>query len=465
MKKILVSIGVTLLLCLILIFYFDNEQLLSVAPLQDNINNIVGVYLENDEGKYESSSDIPLKDSGYQFNKAVCENGIEVKWNENNWSLIVPNSVANFKCDLYFDKSFQSFKEAILMNNKVNDGTPDFSKVATTDEGMFKTQDDWGESYYFRGAVTNNWVKFGKWSSSIPDKYIGYPNSPNYGNYELFDSLSACQNDSKYNENCTLYSRAGKDMYWRIVRINGNDSIRVIYAGIDSAVTTGATTQIDLRAFNEEAGWNAYVGYMYGNADWYIDYVETHENVHDSTMKQTLDSWYVANLIDYANHLDFNAGFCNDRGLSSGPGTGTDATTYASSNRVNHYNPTLKCSQVNDLFTSNISDLGNKKLSYPIGLLTVDEVMFAGSVLNSNYQTFNKSFYLYTGLRQWTMSPSHYDELPSYVYFYEIEDTGGIDDTYAYWSTGIRPVINLKGDLLVSGTGTNTDPYTIIENS
>lgn len=56
--------------------------------------------------------------------------------------------------------------------------TPTFSKVATTNEGMFAANDNQGTSYYFRGAVNNNWIKYGKDSSN-------------------------------------------KDIYWRIIRING----------------------------------------------------------------------------------------------------------------------------------------------------------------------------------------------------------------------------------------------------
>jgi hypothetical protein len=98
------------------------------------------------------------------------------------------------------------FYETILANNGGSSaiaakGTPNFANVATTDEGMYAAPDDYGTSYYFRGAVSNNWVKF-----------------------------------------------AG--IYWRIVRINGNNTVKLVYSGTTApteaqkVVMTGTGTQI-----------------------------------------------------------------------------------------------------------------------------------------------------------------------------------------------------------------------------
>ena len=126
--------------------------------------NLIGVYIE-DGNDYTRVDQIP--DSGYTFNseKSYCKIGDEkqdmtITYDMNTKTLnIAPMTTKGTKCYLYFDEQILA-KDIILANSKINEGEPDFSQVATTDEGVFKTQDDWGDSYYFRGAVNNNWVKF-----------------------------------------------------------------------------------------------------------------------------------------------------------------------------------------------------------------------------------------------------------------------------------------------------------------
>ena len=100
MKKILISFSLILLIAIVpLNFIHEDKELVSNNDSNQNLDGIVGVYLEDENSEYVSSSDIPQKDDGYKFSKAVCENDIEVKWNEDAWSLIVPNNIANFKCN------------------------------------------------------------------------------------------------------------------------------------------------------------------------------------------------------------------------------------------------------------------------------------------------------------------------------------------------------------------------------
>ena len=54
-----------------------------------------------------------------------------------------------------------TFADAILANNKINEtGLTKNGEAATMDEGFLKNTDDLGEAYYFRGAVSNNNVRF-----------------------------------------------------------------------------------------------------------------------------------------------------------------------------------------------------------------------------------------------------------------------------------------------------------------
>lgn len=172
----------------------------------------------------------------------------------------------------------------------------------------------------------------------------------------------------------------------------------MIYQGT-SANETGTGTQIGTSAFNNSSGDNAYVGYMYTGGE---------RQGHDdpSTIKGILDTWYNNNLAtNYGEYIDGNAGFCGDRRISRGLGTGIISTSYQPPTRVNNNSPSLSCEDA-DIYTTSGSSTGNKALTYPIGLISADEAMFAG-IPNEN--SSNSNNYLYTGQYYWTMSPSWYD--------------------------------------------------------
>ncbi len=296
--------------------------------------------------------------------------------------------------------------------SEVNEGTPDFGNVATTNEGVYAAQDDYGTSYYFRGAVTNNYVKFA-------------------------------------------------NKYWRIIRINGDGTIRLIYDGT-SAHANGESSsdrQIGESAFNGSYNDNAYVGYMYGSTGA-SSYSATHANTNSSTIKTTVDNWYKTNIVD-AGYSDKVADviYCNDRQkdpTSSGTAYGTSETDYAADYRLyDNKSPVLTCTNKNDRFTVDDTTNGNGALTYPVGLITADEVAMGGGV----YYTSNSSYYLYTGSHYWTMSPCYFfsgDAREFYVDFY-----GFINGSAVSASLGVRPVLSLKSDISVTGSGTQSDPWVV----
>ena len=137
---------------------------------------------------------------------------------------------------------------------------PDFSTVTTaSDKGMYSAQDDLGTSYYFRGAVDNNWVKYGKYTKDMYNCNNGTISATDTGN------------------SCTKIASNGDDMYWRIIRINGDNSIRMIYTGTSApdsntkVVMTESTnnsgyiraTSAGRSKFNQNYNSAEYVGYMY----------------------------------------------------------------------------------------------------------------------------------------------------------------------------------------------------------
>ena len=115
------------------------------------------------------------------------------------------------------------------------------------------------------------------------------------------------------------------------------------------------------------------------------------------------------------------------------------------------------CAQTEDCFTVS-SSKGNGELSYPVGLITVDEAAFAGGV----YLTVNREYYLYSGQTYWTMSPFSFDSTNANAYVWYIDAGGPLYMNWVASAYGVRPVVNLKNGIkALSGDGTASNPYVI----
>ena len=291
--------------------------------------------------------------------------------------------------------------------------TPTFSKVATTNEGMFVANDNQGTSYYFRGAVNNNWIKYGKDSSN-------------------------------------------KDIYWRIIRINGDNSIRMIYSGTTAPTSTTKTTltgngtSIEKSAYNASTTGAEYVGYMY-QANY------QRSNATNSTIKSNIDSWFAGTSLKNDSNVVDNI-FCNDRNTNATWKSRPNSTMYFNAYyRNDNSSPSLKCENNQDSFTTSTS-IGNGKLTYPVGLITIDEVIFAGG----KSITSNTNYYLYTGISYYTMSPNFVNRGPK-PYVFVVNDQGKFSNYLVSTSYYIRPVINLNGNVKLSGTGTYDNVYEVVK--
>ena len=201
-----------------------------------------------------------------------------------------------------------------------------------------------------------------------------------------------------------------------------------------------------------------YAGYMYQSG-------QVHGLESSSIIKGVLDTWYQDNLQSYTDKISRDAGFCGDREpstsqtISNGLGGSRTTTTYygAYIRLVSNKAPTFECQNDSDLYTVSSSNQGNKALDYPIGLISVDEVAYAGGV----YNTANNSYYLYSNSRYWTMSPYYFSLYAYYpVFLVEISVSFGNSMTGGTW--GVRSVINLASDVRISGSGTTSDPYTVV---
>ena len=380
------------------------------------------------------SRSMPAQNTGYTLNgtKSNCNNGVIPTWDNAGWKFIGDyhnyNATDNTrtKCTLYFNKTSKTVS-TVLGNIEVNSYTPDFTKSACDDEsceshekGIFETTDyDGNPTYYYRGSVENNYVKF-----------------------------------------------AG--FYWRIIRINSNGSIRIIYDGT-TAHENGESSedrQYGTSEFNTSYNDNIYVGYMYSEG-------EAHGSSNSSTIKKNTDKFYTDKLANYASKLDNNSGFCGDRStlnISNNVGTGNVSTYNKGYLRVEESAPTLICENTSDYYTTSATINGNKKLSYPVGLITVDEVMLAGhagGVFDGSYNHIksNVRSYLITGNNFWMITPvGGYNPFGLNLWrtvMFVLYTSGTIDEGNTASSFGLRPVINIRSDVTITGNGTMTDPYVV----
>ncbi len=378
----------------------------------------------------EITRSMPKQNTGYTLDteKSNCTNGVTPNWNNATWTFEANYSNYNAtdytrtRCNLYFENTSKVVSTA-LGDLTVNSYTPDFSKSACDDsrcesheKGIYETLDDDGTSYYYRGSVENNYVKF-----------------------------------------------AG--FYWRIIRINGNGSIRMIYDGT-SAHDNGSISE-DRRygetQFSQSNTDNMYVGYMYASGN-------AHGLSTSSTIKIVNDNFYTAKLYSYANYIDNVPGFCGDRttyNVQDNVATGSSTTYYAGNTRFQRGTPTLKCPNTLDYYTTSNSVNGNKALTYPIGLIALDEMIFAGHSATYYDRSFqspnNYNNFLIGAPEYWTMTPSGFFYLFKFkqalAMTYDVSGNGDISETYTSVPSGLRPVINLKSTLKFTGDGTKTNPY------
>ncbi|NLL01897.1 MAG: hypothetical protein GX265_02620 [Mollicutes bacterium] len=299
-------------------------------------------------------------------------------------------------------------------------GNPNFTQIATsTDTGLYASLDEYGTSYYYRGQkdLLNNNVIWGGFQ-------------------------------------------------WKIIRINGDGSIRLLYNGTEEEFnimgyvnSTGLNTQIGTSTWNSAGGDNKYIGYMYGGTSGVSSSSreEVILNETNSNIKTYLETWYQNSILgkSYESQVADNL-FCNNRTLLSGQGYGVYNSNYGEYYNLSSKLPSLKCPDKNDRFTKEDTEVGNGNLEYPIGLVTNSELIFGGlaeaQVGTSIYLTTNQNF--------WTFSPyNFYYPNPTVIY---LNDYGSISSNGVSGSLGVRPVLSIKGNVRVTGDGSMNNPFKAI---
>ena len=386
----------------------------------------------------------------------------------------ISGKTLNYKIDAEATQEIVKVSFTDELENKVDTtSTINFGAIssATNGRGIYKYTEDGEDIYYWRGKV---------------DEVEGAANHVIFGGY------------------C-----------WEMVRTTKTGGVKMIYDGtpvesngVQTCPNTGSNSQLSVGniKFNASNNDNAYVGYMYGltgvtaepsspqciklnsagtaaevgtertketceqaGGKWVTTaYESTHANVVNSNIKGEIDKWFSTSSLNTEENLEKieDAVYCNDRRIDTvsvsgnGLGYGTNHTAYMARNRFYTNKttsiPDLSCSK-NDSFTVR-DENGNGDLTYPVGLLTADEIVLAGG-FGSN----NTDYYLNVGSSNYYWALSPYTFINNYAAGFIVYTSGYLSDRSVINTYGVRPVVSLAtGTTFASGgAGTVNNPYVV----
>ena len=393
-----------------------------------------------------------------------------------------------------FTKPTMKLTDKLMADNPTIGTRTTFTAFTETNKGtLYKATEQIGTNpvkdvYYFAGDAKNNWVKFGKTTESsctYKGKEVFIYNDTGLKNVEtqtecetyslcnskalgpmLVENSSMCGNETGtiLTEKATWNGTSTKDIYWRITRTNADGSIKLLYAGTSPDTTSG---YIGMSAFNTAYNDPIYVGYKYGTTG---SLENNRLNTNNSTIKTYIDNWYKNNLTAYTKYLSNDAVYCNDRNLASGQ-------TYSTTKRFNYASyerlggdtiaPTYNCTNMSDAFSVNNT---SAKLDYPVGLMSIDELSYAGgeagTALDAPYAWYytNVNGESITGSApSWALSPGHWNGSFSDVWSVGGSGgPGGLDYNRVDYSLAVRPQVSLSSCNLISrGDGSANNPYVV----
>ena len=437
------------------------------------IANATNVSIPNGDNQVITLGTGVLSGSGstkHNYKITINDNNDEISFLSKNYNLTPLRMKRKFVGLLEIISGNKTIYSAVIKQGTKDNPTTTIGTAANTDEGLIKTTDDYGTAYYYRGAAENNYVRF-----------------------------------------------AG--MCWRIVRTTGNNNVKLVLYNNDSSdcTLTGEGLAYAKFASNYTSSFSdnhahTSAGYMYGLEDdntsiaclfnendtvvnkyssyktesactkaggkWAANQYSVYfSNVKESVALKNLNTWYKAKLTAYTDKLA-DVIWCNDKSIS---GTTSTGYTFGVASRGANGSYSLICP--NDynggkLSKYTVSDTtnGNGDLTYPIGLLTVDEVMYAGGVVASNNASSTQYLYTNTGKADLLLTPYRYDSNDNIdegeVTLHSAASNGNnmlpsIPDeaiaviVFLGVDTYLRPSIALKGNVIVSGSGSASDPFVV----
>ena len=400
-----------------------------------------------------------------------------------------------------FTKPTMKLTDKLMADNPTIGPRTTFTAFTETNTGtLYKATEQIGTNeskdvYYFAGDAKNNWVKFGKTTESsctYKGEEVLFANMTNLttktpenetecistnictvgevGVYFVGLTESECsgiEGTKWITEKATWNGTSTKDIYWRIIRTNADGSIKLLYAGT-SPDTDKA--YVGASAFNTTYNDPMYVGYKYGTTG---SLENNRLNTNDSTIKTYVDNWYKNNLTAYTKYLSKDAVYCNDRNLASGQTYSTSTTNlfnYASYERIPNKQPTYNCTNISDAFSVNNT---SAKLDYPVGLMTIDELSYAGgqayTKLTAPYAWYytNANGESITGSTDfWALSSNGWGANSFGWFVRGSVDPGCLNGIDVDGSNAVRPSVSLSSCNLISrGNGNPENPYVVYTGS
>ena len=484
-KKLFVFLIPIVLITISLLPRKENKELVS------NTDNLVSFTVDGVESKT-----MPTKGSGYIANKITCKNGSIITFDNDNYIIEVEKLESADACKIDFSKEKGSNTVTVTISNT---NKIDSTSKTTTEGGKVvfyltgEPESITGGEYTLSSnkLIVNNIISNINlnitMSKTLYDQLL-IDNSTIKTRTDFDTTFTETNTGTLYKATESIAGNTPKDVYyfagdaknnwvkfggfyWRIIRTNYDGSIRLLYSGTSHNTTDG---YIGKSAFNTKSNDPMYVGYMYGTSG---SLASNRTNTNNSTIKTAIDNWYSTNMTSYAKYLSTTAVYCNDREIGSGTYTATAKSSfyYAARNRLyTNKTPTYTCTNTDDKFTVD-SSTGNGKLTYPIALMTADEIVYAGGVAYESapmwYYT-NSSLESSTGDTDWfSLSPSFWDSTSSRVFFV-LGHSGSsnpspgnlVENDGVAIARVVRPVLSLKSCIKYStGNGTYNAPYEILE--
>ena len=428
----------------------------------------------------------------------------------------------------YVQSTIKPAKEfrKLIKSSALSDSSINFLQASSDSNGnglyvLSGTENNENPIYYYRGAVTNNNAKFAGFCWKIVRTtetggtkliYNGSPDSNGNCNNTISRIASTYYNsDTKYKSLAyagymygTEYGRIGDTynssyIYGKSFTYNsGTYTLTNTQSGIDDnhhyscLNSTGTCSELYyIYNYDSSKNTNAFYITLTGGKSVEDAIAEMKVNTKSSNIKATIDNWFNTSINSYFTNLDKNYSdyledtvWCNDRsyredgtsnsfeksGWNPNGGSIINSFEYAASKRMEAGTPRVDCPNKNDAFTVNDTVNGNGALTYPVGLLTADEIMLAGGANSSN-----TTYYLRSNQVWWTMTPSAYRvynagftyEPAVHVY---IVDTDGsmkeyrIDTDFYYYDKSVIPVLSVASNVKVApdGDGSASSPYEFI---
>ncbi len=450
-----------------------------------------------------TSISFPKESDPYIPKTVTCTNGSVGEWNTEKQKIILTTVNLPTSCVVDFTEGYT------VTLNVTNGSTSPVSKVVGRD-GVTSFTITPNDSYKLElesdtcgGTLNGNTYTISNITSAktctitfksdnpFPSGTLAakiYTDNPTRSTRDTYDSVftnnttgtlfTATEKNVHNTTDTTVYYYAGNttknwvkfaDYYWRIIRTNADGSIRLLYSGTSHDTTSG---YIKKSAFNTTRNSPKYVGYMYGNDDSSL--LNARTNTNNSTIKTAIENWYASNMTSYTKYLSTTAVYCNDRTEQTSGTYNNGSTTfyYAPYARTNkNYTPTYDCTEASDAFSV---DNTSAKLTYPIALMTSDEITRAGGKRGTNLTSPYAWYYLnsangsITGSTDWWLLSS-YNWISSGAGVFNVGSSG----YYGYLgygrvhnAFGVRPAISLKSCVKTSGgDGSANAPYTIEEST